>query len=273
MTTLVLLLVAIGLAPLALGAALLRRSPRARGPGVTAASVILCALAFNLTFLWQELWLVIPKALTPGLRPVLYHNDHDWTGHAPTVELLQGSGAIATLFSGLAFCAALAMARRPSPAWRQFLFWMAFEGLFQSLTQLAIGALLPGNDVGRALAYLGVGVAADRSLLALAVVGMALAGAWLARLSPVGRRDFALAPLLAIVLIIPFRMPRDVVEVVMIPLFVNLVGAAWLTLAGAIAPPRTAPGPRDHPKALGPAVVLGLTLLLFQLVLRRGVVF
>jgi hypothetical protein len=43
------------------------------------ASLLLCALAFNLTFFWQELWLVIPKALTPGPHPVLYHNDHGWT--------------------------------------------------------------------------------------------------------------------------------------------------------------------------------------------------
>ena len=69
MTTLVLLLVAIGLAPLALGAALLRRSPRARGPGVSAASVILCALAFNLTFLWQELWAGHPQGAHAGPAP------------------------------------------------------------------------------------------------------------------------------------------------------------------------------------------------------------
>ena len=50
------------------------------------ASALLCALAFNLTFFWQELWLVIPKALTPGLHPILFHNDHDWTGSAPSVD-------------------------------------------------------------------------------------------------------------------------------------------------------------------------------------------
>jgi hypothetical protein len=41
-------------------------------------SALLYALAFNLTFFIQELFLVLPKALTPGLRPILFHNNHRW---------------------------------------------------------------------------------------------------------------------------------------------------------------------------------------------------
>ena len=102
MTTLLLLLSAIGLVPLALGMAFLG-SPAsgARPLRLPTGSILLCALAFNLTFLWQELWLVIPKALTPGLHPILYHNNHNWTGDSPRVDLLQGTGALATLVSGL----------------------------------------------------------------------------------------------------------------------------------------------------------------------------
>ena len=272
MTALVSLLMAIGMTPLALGVVLLNRSSPRAWPLVHASSVILCALAFNLTFLWQELWLVIPKALTPGLHPVLYHNDHDWTGRAPTVELLQGTGALATLASGLAFSFGLAAARRLSVTWRLFLFWMAFEGLYQSLTQLALGALLPGNDVGRALAYLHVGAAAKWALLALAIAAMALAGAWLARVSR-GAAEIAPTALLAVVLVIPFRLPRDMVEVALIPLLVNLVGAGWLTLGASIASPDTAFRAAERPRIMAPAVALALTLLLFQLVLRPGVVF
>ena len=54
-------------------------------------SVLFCALAFNLTFFFQELFLVIPKALLPGVHATLYHNNHDWTGSDPRVELLQGT--------------------------------------------------------------------------------------------------------------------------------------------------------------------------------------
>ncbi len=271
MAALGLLLFAIGAAPLALGAARLGRSLRTR---LRVGSVILCALAFNLTFFWQELWLVIPKALTPGLHPVLYHNDHDWTGHSAAAELLQGTGALATLASGLAFGAGLAMARRLSPTWRLFLFWMAFEGLYQSLMQLAVGALVPGNDVGRALAYLHAAAAARWSLLALAVAGMALAGVCLARRYSGGAGlEIALTAMLAIAPIIPFRVPRGLAEVVLIPLLVNLAGAGWTTLGASIAGAPAATRERQRVAILVPSVALCVTLLLFQLVLRRGLAF
>lgn len=40
-------------------------------------SAVLYALAYNLTFLLQELSLVVPKAIC-GLKPILYHNNHRW---------------------------------------------------------------------------------------------------------------------------------------------------------------------------------------------------
>jgi hypothetical protein len=285
MTTLLLLLATIGLAPLAVGVALLKPSPYGTWPRLDAGSVLLCALAFNLTFFWQELWLVMPKAMTPGLHPILYHNNHDWTGAAPDVELLQGTGALATLASGAAFAGGLAIARRASVTWRLFLFWMAFQGLYQSLTQLAIGTLLPGNDVGRALAYLHVGALAKWTLFGLTIAAMAFAGALLVRASPLGgeqrttgrTRAFAYQMLLtamaATALIVPFRLPRDMVEVALIPLFVNLVGVGWLAVGAKIV--RGCGTSEDHERSgiVGPTLALGVTLLLFQFVLRPGVAF
>ncbi len=243
--------------------------------------MLLCALAFNLTFFWQELWLVLPKALTPGLHPILYHNNHAWTGEAPIAELLPGSGALATLVSGLAFRFALSAARRASATWRLFFFWMAFQGLYQCLLQFAIGALLPGNDVGRALGYLGVGMAGKMVLLALAVTALAFVGGWLARAYPdgtgEGRRRFGytvlLAALLSVALIIPFRIPRNIVEVALIPLVVNLVGIGWLVLGAAFVRPNDNRPDRIKPAVAGPALALGATLLLFQWVLRPGIAF
>jgi hypothetical protein len=58
-------------------------------------SSLLYAIAFNLTFFIQELFLVIPKSLTPGLYPTLFHNNHTWTGTNPLQDLLQGTGALA----------------------------------------------------------------------------------------------------------------------------------------------------------------------------------
>lgn len=39
----------------------------------TISSALLYTLAFNLTFFIQELFLVLPKALTAGVRPTLFH--------------------------------------------------------------------------------------------------------------------------------------------------------------------------------------------------------
>ncbi|MBY8826191.1 hypothetical protein [Sphingomonas colocasiae] len=284
--SLILLMAAIAIAPIAIGSAMLPAARDAKAPARLALSgalpaILLCALAFNLSFFWQELGLVIPKALAPGLQPILYHNDHGWTGSNPIAELLQGSGAIATLASGLIFLV-LAGGRAPA-AWRPFCFWMAFQGLFQALTQLAIGTILPGNDVGRALTYLQFGEAARMALLLPAVVAMAAAGAALARIAPAPGggdghdRRFAAWVLIVVVAailpIIPFRLPRHPIEVALIPLIVNLTGAAWLVLGAALRR-RTAP-PAAMPSA-GPAIpALALVLLLafFQLVLRPGIAF
>ena len=85
-----------------------RREPRrAATPfpwGLCLASTLAFVLAFNLQFFFQELFLVVPKALTPGLEPTLFHNNHAWTGDRPVAELFQGTGALATLIAG-AICA------------------------------------------------------------------------------------------------------------------------------------------------------------------------
>src|SRR5690606_22846652 len=84
--TLGLVIAAIGLGgPLLLGlAGLIARRPGASvAPSwdwrLVAHSALLYTIAFNLVFFIQELFLVLPKAFTPGLRPTLYHNNHDWT--------------------------------------------------------------------------------------------------------------------------------------------------------------------------------------------------
>jgi len=277
MTTLLWLVAAIGLLPLLIGTARLERGSARMAPRDLAASTLLCALAFSLTFLVQELGLVIPKALVPGLDPILYHNDHDWSGDTPVAELLQGGGAVTTLFSGLVF---LWLAERISPArptWRLFAFWMAFQGLFQSLSQWAIGCWLPGNDVGRALAYLDAGPAQKGPLFVAAVIAMFAAGVLLARRYPnPGEDRGAVAQLtavlaLAILLIVPFRIPREPVEVVLIPLVVHLIGLGWLAVGWHF---RRGTAPlSDAPAIAGPLAALAALLALFQLVLRPGISF
>ncbi len=67
------------------------------------ASALFCRLAFNLVFFVQELLLTLPKAFVPGVHVSLYHNNHNWTGDAPILPLLQGTGTVADLVMGVAF--------------------------------------------------------------------------------------------------------------------------------------------------------------------------
>ncbi|WCM27482.1 hypothetical protein NDN01_00655 [Sphingomonas sp. QA11] len=285
MQALLILLAAVGLAPLVLGMARLGRPAPGTSlwPGLS--SILLCVLAFNLTFFWQELWLVVPKALTPGLAPVLYHNDHSWTGDAPVAELLQGTGALATLASGLASLVILLVRPRLSATWRLFLFWMAFQGLFQSLSQFAIGTVLPGNDMGRALAFLGVSEAGKGVLLLAVTLAMGLAGTVLATLAPAGlarsevfrTRAFGVAMLLTaiacVLLVAPYRMPRNPVEVALVPAIVNLIGIGWLVLGASFSRRRRRIDGDRKTSLAGPGIALIALLLFFQIVLRPGVAF
>ncbi|WP_447761490.1 hypothetical protein [Sphingopyxis panaciterrae] len=275
------LIAAIGLLPFAIAMVRLPAGSDADRLAVhsLAASTLLCALAFSLTFFIQEVGLVVPKALVPGLDPILYHNDHDWRGDAPIAELLQGGGAIATMASGLVFLWLAGRIGTDRPTGGLFAFWMAFQGLFQSLSQWAIGSLIAGNDVGRALTWLGLGSTARLAILPLAVIGLFAAGRALAQCYPFGgnahNRTTAITLLatlaLAIILIIPFRVPREPVEVVLIPLVVHIIGLGWLALG--VAATKRAGSAAAAPKLAIPAAALLALLAFFQFVLRPGVAF
>ena len=257
---------------------------------VTAASALLYVLAFNLTFFLQELFLVLPKALTPGLRPTLYHNNHSWEGANPLASLFQGTGALATLSCGLLCLWWLRRRPQGSTGTRLFLFWMAYCGCFMALPQVVIGALSSGSDLGMAMTYLqlseaariGAGLAALclMPLIALSLrrpaLELAPASAYLA--SPGMRtrwvfRMVTLPALLGTVLVIPFRVPRELLEVVLVPLLVVLPGIPWIQ-AGAWRVREA----RSRDTAAVPSLAYPLAgavalLLFFQLVLRPGVRF
>jgi hypothetical protein len=252
-------------------------------------ALLFCALAFNLTFFLQELFLVIPKALLPGVHATLYHNNHDWTGNDPRVELLQGTGAIADLVVGLGFASLLARSAQRSTTARLFLFWMAFQGLYQCLSQMVIGTILPQNDVGRALTYLGFGSGAKWATGLLALVAMIAAGIWLMRTclrliataaetaSGIARLGFVfravtLPALVSVLLLIPFREPRNIVEVVLVPVIVTVCGVIWIQASAGFGP-ASAQSARPAPSLVIPLVALLLVLAFFQLVLRPGIAF
>jgi hypothetical protein len=251
-------------------------------------SALLYTLAFNLTFFIQELFLVLPKALTPGLHPILYHNNHTWQGSNPLASLLQGTGVLATLLSALL---SLLVLRRGSlnPGVRLLLAWLAFSGFFMALPQVVIGAVSARSDVGMAMTYLRRDLperagAALAALLLMPIAARAVAGECLgcapggAPLASASARlrwilQVAVLPaLLAIPMIIPFRVPREIIEVAAVPAVVSILGALLvLAFARQSRSVRSRGAPRA-PIALPLAAAVAL-LAVFQLLLRRGVPF
>lgn len=297
------LLTAVALAliagPLLLGFAGSMHARRAAHPGresaspwnwrLSIASALLYAIAFNLTFFIQELFLVLPKALTPGLHPTLFHNNHHWEGSNPLAYLFQGTGALATVVSGIICALLLRRGRRRSITVRLFLIWMTYNGFFLALPQLVAAAFLPGNDVGLALDYLRVGAIGKTGLALLALcimppIALALRRPVLSLAtdarqlgSGAARARFlfqtATVPALAaIVLIIPFRIPRGLIEVVVLPVAVTVIGIAWLQ-AGAWSVIGVTPAEQRTVRVAGPLIALLLLLIVFQWVLRPGIRF
>jgi hypothetical protein len=259
-----------------------RRVPRR----LTLLSLLIYTLAFNLTFFIQELFLVVPKALTPGLKPTLFHNNHNWEGSHPLEYLFQGTGAAAILICGLAFAWAARRGAGRTEAMRLFVLWMAYHGLFQSLPQIAFAAVSPGSDTGLALGWFGLPAAGELLVTVLGAVAIIAAGLFMARrfleLGPplaTGRERSHFAFLLAVlpaVLAVPilvlFRVPREWVEVVIPTIAVPLIGLIWVQ-ANAWRLPVT-PRPAQPSPGLSIPLLLVLALLaLFHLVLRPGIAF
>lgn len=253
-------------------------------------SALLYTLAFNLTFFIQELFLVLPKALTPGLQPTLFHNNHTWRGEHPLASLFQGTGALATCL-GAAACALLLWNRTRRPlAVRLFLVWMAYCGFFMALPQVVIGALSPASDLGMAMDYFRLGPTAKTAAALVALAAIPPIAFGLARTllgcaddpacigDAAARRRFTwrmatLPALIALALIVPFRVPRDWIEVAVVPVFVAVAGipsmqagACWIEGVAAQGGPRPA-------SILRPLAVVLLLLAVFHLVLRPGIRF
>jgi len=255
-----------------------------------AASALLYTLAFNLTFFIQELFLVVPKAFVPGLRPTLFHNNHTWEGYDQLAYLFQGTGALATLLTAIVCVVLLGRGWGRSSTSRLFLIWMAYHGFFMALPQVVIGAFVPANDVGKAMEYLGLSMEVKMTAAVLAFVAMPLLGVGLTRpllslaedpreIESAGARTgfvfrVATVPaLVAIALIIPFRVPRNWIEVVMVPVVVTLLGVLWMQAGAWLIRGAEARGDSRNmsvARLAGAAVAL---LLVFQLVLRPGIRF
>lgn len=254
-----------------------------------ALSTLLYVLAFNLVFFVQEVFLVWPKALTPGLSPVLYHNNHNWTGDNPVANLLQGTGALAILIAGLVAGLWVQRRRNRPGAVHLFGIWIAYSGLFQSLPQGVAGAIFPPNDVGRAMDYLGFGPIALMIAALASMAAMIAASIWLLRpmlsladadtsARPDGRSLFILQAAtipaaLGTLLILPFRVPGSLDQVVIVPVAVAVLGIFWMQAAAWRVRPAALSQPITRFAFAMPLAALVAVFALFHLVLRPGVAF
>jgi hypothetical protein len=253
-------------------------------------SALLYTLAFNLIFFVQELFLVLPKAFLPGVRPTLFHNNHSWEGEHPLTSLFQGTGALATFLVGVVCMLLLRRGTGRSVLVRLFLIWVAYCGLFMALPQVVIGAFNPGNDVGMAMDYLQLStnaktVAALLALLAMPVLALSLARPLLAlapdqnAISTAGARTrfvfqtATLPVLIGLVLILPFRIPREPIEVVLLPVLVSVIGIVWIQAGAWRVRTVRASGSASDLRIAVPAGAVVLLLLVFQWVLRPGIAF
>ena len=257
---------------------------------LTATSALLYTLAFNLVFFVQELFLVLPKAFTPGLRPTLFHNNHRWEGEHALASLFQGAGAFATFVLGLGCLLVLRHGAGRTVIARLFLVWVGYCGVFMALPQVVVGALSSGSDVGMAMEYFRLTAAAKNiaALLALAAIplfarefsrhllGLASEPAQLADAGARSRFIFqtaTLPALVAIVLILPFRVPREWIEVLFLPVVVAAIGMFWVQSgAWRLRTVKAAGLPATTSLVYPLAAVIAL-LLIFQLWLRPGVAF
>lgn len=241
------------------------------------ASALLYTLAFNLTFFIQELFLVVPKAFVPGLHPTLFHNNHKWAGQHPLASLFQGTGALAILISAIVSLLILRSDRVRSTTLRVFLVWMVFNGFFQALPQVVFGAFLPGNDVGMAMDYLGLSATAKWIAAAVAIAALVPIGALMARLLlgfGVGLVWAAILPaLMALPLIIAFRVPREMLEVLLPPVLVTIVGLICVLATAWTVKSTRASADQPPPSIVYPLIAVVALLLVFQLVLRPGIPF
>ena len=213
-----------------------------------------------------------------------------WCWPRRLLRVLQGTGALAILITGL-ICAFLLNRRvGRSSAARLFLIWMTYNGFMQSLPQVVVGSIELQNDVGMAMAYLHLGAPAKTAAAFVALVAIAAAALQLRepllslaekpddiasgrRRTTFMARVATLPALAGILLIIPFRMPRNWVEVVAVPVVVTIVGVAWLQAGAWAVEGAKARGTLRPKSAVYAFSALMILLLVFQFVLRPGIRF
>lgn len=249
-------------------------------------SALLYALAFNIIFFIQELFLALGKRWL-GLKAVLYHNNHNWYGEHPKDDLAQGYGAVAIFITAI-ICFIIARSMKDLKHWIQLFFlWMSFQGFAQSIPQFITAFMAPDTDTGQAFTYLGLSqttgwIISFAGIITMLVIG-ALFAKYLLQLAPSGSitentgsrfgylfRIAFIASVIGIILIIPFRiMPWGRASA---PVFVTLLSIPMIFAhAWKIKPLVPVNSDVNRKIFFLPVILLVILLLIFQLILAKGV--
>ena len=249
-------------------------------------SAVLYALAFNLIFFIQELFLALGKRWL-GLRAILYHNNHNWYGEHPKDDLAQGYGAVAIFITAI-LCLIVARKMKDSRHWLQLFFlWLSFQGFAQSLPQFITAFMATDTDTGQAFNYLGLSQTAGWIIAIVSIIFLlficSLFSKFLLQLAPSAlitqsagtRFKFIfliaiLASAIGIILIIPFRiMPWSrAMAPVLVTLFTVPMIYAHAWKPGPLVPINSN---ANRKVCWVPIVMLVIVLLIFQLILAKGV--
>lgn len=251
-------------------------------------SAVLYALAFNLIFFLQELFLVLGKKAL-GLKAFLYHNDHNWVGEHPMTLLMQGSGALAIFLIGLLCLLIFRFMPSAKGIWKLFVLWLAFHGLIQSIPQVMVVYFDPDTDVGEALVgYLNL---SEPLLIILAIMSMtaaAMLSIWLSKQllqfapknvdlnNPKAKLKYIRfiavgAAIIGSILVVPFRILP--ISQAITPFIVFAFSIPWTWSAVAMSKPvRRTLNNINEKVYWSPIVLLILLLIFFRFVLAPGLV-
>jgi hypothetical protein len=199
------------------------------------------------------------------------------------VPLLQGLGVVAILLFGVSCLAFTRAIQARGLGVRLLLMWLAYQGIALALVQVPIGAVLSRSDAGMAMDYLAMGASGKVVAVLFSMAGLLALGCWLARLAlefwpqrPALRsihRIVTWPAIIGSVLCIPYRVPREWIEVVALPLVVMVAAIATAYVGAAVCSRREAAHARISGLSFSWPLLLALASLLavFQVVLRKGV--
>ena len=251
-------------------------------------SAVLYALAYNVIYFIQELFLALGKKWI-GLKAYLYHNNHNWVGEDPRDDLMQGLGALVIFILGILLLILFFKIRKSRNWTNLFVLWLAHHGLIQSLPQISTVPMDRRSDVGQAITYLELGPTVDYVLSYVSIVSIIILAygfsKWFMQFTPThislnhGFRRFRsiftivlLPAVLGTIILFPYRiMPVDRYQMTVILLLVCV--PATFAFSWMVKDVETVENEANQKILITPLILSVLVLLFFQLVLAPGVVF